>query len=82
MLGDQEKAQLKQEIKQELREEMSSEWTWRVGKLRSGRSIAGLILIIVGVYLILPSFGVHPPPFGSVVLPVLLVLGGISLLRR
>ena len=82
MLGDQERAQLKQEIKQELQEEMGSQWAWRVGKARSGRSVAGLVLIIVGGYLLLPSFGVHPPPFGSVVLPVLLVLGGISLLRR
>ena len=82
MLGDQEKAQLKQEIKAELREEMGSGWPWRVGKLRSGRSTAGLVLVGVGLYLLLPSFGIHPPPFGKVVFPVLLMLAGLSLLRR
>jgi hypothetical protein len=82
MLDDESKSRLKDEIRAELREELSRGWTWRTGTPRSGRPIPGLALIVVGLYLLLPSFGVSLPSFGKVVLPVLLILGGISLLRR
>lgn len=79
---DDEKGQLKEEIKAELRKEMSSGGEWRGPALRGRSSILGLGLIIVGIYLILPSFGIDVPSFGRVVLPILLILGGLSLMRR
>ena len=81
MLNDEERMQLKQEIKEELQEEMGRGWIWHRRTFGKRPSIIGLALIAVGVYLILPSFGIPLPPVGKVILPILLIFAGIALLR-